>query len=461
MDHRRRRRRRAALDRRRRHRLPHGAAAADRRRQHALGALRRAGAGRGRRRAGGPRWRSSPRPARPDRRRLRRPRRSATVVEKPDPFAGKDAGQRAAPRRRLRPRPRRACGPTPSSSPASTPIPATRPCSACRATWRTCPSRRAARWHEAYPNGFTPSQEDEGLLNAVYRNGPAAHPDILGPTDNPGADWLKLGVGAGARPAHRLLRAGQHGRVQPARRRPRRHHGQHQLLGADQRRSRAPTCCPTTTSRPGRTSTWTADTPSSSPAAGTGSSDYLRMDRQRCAIDAIIEAANPVKVLAPVPADRRDRRGHRQDRHPAVGAGRLRRPGVQGQGRRRPQRRLRQKLIDPAYPDYDKMRADRAGRACIRRPPRPTVAPPPQRAGRPQRGGARVRPPAQNPVTDVGDACSVRPGSGAAGDRRRRAADQEGLSSARAEIAAAEGSEADDEQRHDGGGQPDRGRRRP
>jgi polyisoprenyl-teichoic acid--peptidoglycan teichoic acid transferase len=48
---------------------------------------------------------------------------------------------------------------------------------------------------DVYPKGFDAGAESESLLNAVYRNGPAAHPDILGPTDNPGADFLKLGVG--------------------------------------------------------------------------------------------------------------------------------------------------------------------------------------------------------------------------------------------------------------------------
>jgi len=49
--------------------------------------------------------------------------------------------------------------------------------------------------YDVYPDGFDAGSESESLLNAVYRNGPAAHPDILGPTDNPGADFLKLGVG--------------------------------------------------------------------------------------------------------------------------------------------------------------------------------------------------------------------------------------------------------------------------
>ena len=46
-----------------------------------------------------------------------------------------------------------------------------------------------------YPEGFESGSESESLLNSVYRNGPADHPDVLGPTDDPGADFLKLGVG--------------------------------------------------------------------------------------------------------------------------------------------------------------------------------------------------------------------------------------------------------------------------
>jgi LCP family protein required for cell wall assembly len=46
-----------------------------------------------------------------------------------------------------------------------------------------------------FPRGFEASSESEGLLNAVYRNGPLLAPGILGPTDDQGADMLKLGVG--------------------------------------------------------------------------------------------------------------------------------------------------------------------------------------------------------------------------------------------------------------------------
>jgi LCP family protein required for cell wall assembly len=46
-----------------------------------------------------------------------------------------------------------------------------------------------------YPDGFEAGSEDDSLLNAVYENGPRDHPNILGSTDYPGGDFLKLGVG--------------------------------------------------------------------------------------------------------------------------------------------------------------------------------------------------------------------------------------------------------------------------
>ena len=52
--------------------------------------------------------------------------------------------------------------------------------------------------HKYYPYGFTngDGQNAEYFLNAMYRNVPRAVPkDILGPTDNLGADVLKLSVG--------------------------------------------------------------------------------------------------------------------------------------------------------------------------------------------------------------------------------------------------------------------------
>ena len=52
--------------------------------------------------------------------------------------------------------------------------------------------------HKRYPYGFTSgnSNDAEYFLNAMYRNLPRSVPkDVLGPTDNLGADALKLSVG--------------------------------------------------------------------------------------------------------------------------------------------------------------------------------------------------------------------------------------------------------------------------
>jgi LCP family protein required for cell wall assembly len=47
-----------------------------------------------------------------------------------------------------------------------------------------------------YPDGFWTGDENQSLLNSIYDTGPSLHPGALGrPSDNPGADWLKLGVG--------------------------------------------------------------------------------------------------------------------------------------------------------------------------------------------------------------------------------------------------------------------------
>jgi polyisoprenyl-teichoic acid--peptidoglycan teichoic acid transferase len=47
-----------------------------------------------------------------------------------------------------------------------------------------------------YPDGFWTGDENESLLTSIYDNGPELNPDALGKaSDNPGADWLKLGVG--------------------------------------------------------------------------------------------------------------------------------------------------------------------------------------------------------------------------------------------------------------------------
>ncbi|MGR6966564.1 LCP family protein [Geodermatophilus sp. URMC 61] len=148
---------------------------------------------------------------------------------------------------------------------------------------------------EVYPDGFEGANESDSLLNAVYRTGPAWYPDILGPTDDPGADFLKLGVGealgleidyfvlVNLDGFSRLVDAlggitvnvnyyvpinGITGEELP---------DDYIEPGPDQHMDG-----------------WTA----LQFARGRyGLTDYDRMDRQRCTINAIIEAADPVTLL--------------------------------------------------------------------------------------------------------------------------------------------------------------------
>ncbi|HYP44455.1 MAG TPA: LCP family protein [Propionibacteriaceae bacterium] len=151
-----------------------------------------------------------------------------------------------------------------------------------------------------YPRGFTDGNSDnpEFFLNAMYRNVPNRVPEnVLGETDNLGADTLKLSVGAALglnvdyyvlinlQGFTKLINAlggirlnintyipigGNTDRgikpkeyLEP---------GKNQLLN-------------------GRSALWYA-------RGRYGSDDYARMDRQRCVINAIIEQANPTNMLA-------------------------------------------------------------------------------------------------------------------------------------------------------------------
>lgn len=150
---------------------------------------------------------------------------------------------------------------------------------------------------DAYPDGFEGSSESEGLLNAVYRNVPAEHPGILGPTDNLGADALKLGVGEalGLHIDYYLLINLD---------------GFRQLvdilggitvnvnewvpIGGDDSAHRRPDDYLT----PGPSQLLHGDQALWFARGRYGLSDYSRMARQRCAMQAIITAADPFTLLS-------------------------------------------------------------------------------------------------------------------------------------------------------------------
>lgn len=156
-----------------------------------------------------------------------------------------------------------------------------------------------SKLHDYYPEGFTDGNGDnaEFFLNAIYQNVPANVPeDVIGDTDNLGADALKLSVGeALGLPIDYYLMVNlsgfkkminalggirlnvntyipiggstdkgvlPHDYLEP---------GENQLLG-------------------GEHALWYA-------RSRWGSDDTARMDRQRCVINAMINQANPANVL--------------------------------------------------------------------------------------------------------------------------------------------------------------------
>jgi polyisoprenyl-teichoic acid--peptidoglycan teichoic acid transferase len=281
--------------------------------------------------------------------------KSATVVDKPNPFAGKDrvnvlvlGGDSGPDRTGLR-------TDTVLVASIDTHTGATSLFSIPR-NLENLPFPAGSPLAEAYPNGFTADSEDEGLLNAVYDTGPALHPGIVGQSDNPGADWLKLGVGTalGLHIDYYVL-ANMEGFAKvvdalggvtvninywvPINGQPDTNDlpddyftpGPHQHLDG-----------------------WHA----LQWARGRyGLSDYLRMDRQRCMLNAILTAANPAKVLTSYQEIATTTKDTVRTDIPEA--------ALQGfvdlgfKAKNVPVRSVvfDQNVINPAYPDYDKIRS--------------------------------------------------------------------------------------------------------
>jgi polyisoprenyl-teichoic acid--peptidoglycan teichoic acid transferase len=154
--------------------------------------------------------------------------------------------------------------------------------------------------HKRYPYGFTngdPSNA-EYFLNAMYRNVPRSVPeDILGPTDNLGADVLKLSVGEalGLRlDYYVLINLEGFSKMINALGGIRLNINTYIPIGGDTDRGIPPKdyLKPGPNQKlNGRRALWYA-------RGRYGSDDFARMDRQRCVINAIIQQANPTNMLA-------------------------------------------------------------------------------------------------------------------------------------------------------------------
>ena len=153
--------------------------------------------------------------------------------------------------------------------------------------------------HKYYPRGFTNGNgsNPEFFLNAMYMNVPTTIPkNALGETDNLGADVLKLSVGqalglkvdyyvlVNLRGFTKLVNALGGIRVNV---------NSYVPIGGDSDSGVRPTeqISPGPNKKlRGREALWFA-------RGRYGTSDYARMDRQRCVVNAIIQQANPANVL--------------------------------------------------------------------------------------------------------------------------------------------------------------------
>jgi LCP family protein required for cell wall assembly len=154
--------------------------------------------------------------------------------------------------------------------------------------------------HKYYPYGFTSGDPNnaEYFLNAMYRNVPRTVPkDVLGPTDNLGADVLKLSVGqaTGLRVDYYvLINLEGFSRMINALGGIRLNINSYIPIGGDTDRHIPPKdyLHPGPNQKlNGRSALWYA-------RGRYGSDDFARMDRQRCVINAIIKQANPKNMLA-------------------------------------------------------------------------------------------------------------------------------------------------------------------
>lgn len=162
---------------------------------------------------------------------------------------------------------------------------------------RNVPFPEGTELHDLYPDGFDLGTDPgESMLNAIYRNVPEQNPDAIKGSDNEGADALKLGVsGALGIDVDYYLLVNLSGFQQIV-----------DAMGGITVNVNEPVPIN------GNTSAGIPPTGYIQPGAEKrlngfkalwftrgryGSTDYKRMERQRCAINAIVDEADPANLL--------------------------------------------------------------------------------------------------------------------------------------------------------------------
>jgi LCP family protein required for cell wall assembly len=261
---------------------------------------------------------------------------------------------------------------------------------------------------DVYPDGFTAGDESESLLNAVYRNGPAAHPDILGPTDNPGADFLKLGVGeALGLPIdyYVLVNLDGFSRLIDALGGITVNVNYYVPVGGEPSIGTLPDAY----IAPGPDQHMDGETALAFARGRFGLTDYDRMDRQRCTIDAIIDAADPVTLLRQYQELAATTKDIVSTDIPQSALDDFVDLGFRVKGASVRSVVFDDTVISPAYPDYEKMRRivqDAVAPAAHASGAPPETAP---SSSAPTATAPSAAPTSAGPAADVGDACAYDP----------------------------------------------------
>jgi LCP family protein required for cell wall assembly len=277
--------------------------------------------------------------------------------------------------------------------------------------------------HAVYPDGFDAGSESESLLNAVYRNGPAMYPDILGPTDDPGADFLKLGVGEALGLTidyFVLVNLDGFARLVDALGGVTVNVNYYVPINGDPGTGELPDDY----IEPGPDQHMDGQRALAFARGRFGLSDYLRMERQRCVLNAIIDEADPITLLQ----DYQELASATQDiistDIPRSALRDFVDLGDEVKDGEVTSVVFDNTVIDPAYPDYEAMQvivfAALVQSSESEEPPAgapgttaPGTTPPGTDApgAEPPAGGEE---PSGNPIADVGDACEYDPEQAAA-----------------------------------------------
>lgn len=251
---------------------------------------------------------------------------------------------------------------------------------------------------QVYPDGFDAGEEAESLLNAVYRNGPQAHPDLIGPSDDLGADFLKLGVGAAIGLTidyYVLVNLDGFSSLVDALGGITVNVNYFVPIGGEPTTGRLPDAY----IAPGPDQRMDGARALDFARGRFGMSDYERMDRQRCVMDAILDTADPLALATRYGA----LVGTAQEIISTDLPQSLLDDSVDVALRAKDAEVrslvLDNDVIDPAYPDYDEIRL-LVQQALAGPPPAPTAFAGTASGVSPVESPSPVEAPVESPVTD-------------------------------------------------------------